>query len=271
MSSPRLTVLGIAQDAGRPQAGCRKACCRGRKRLYAASLALRDGASTWIVDATPDFREQVRDLPAGILLTHGHVGHYTGLIHVGREGMAARGLAVFAMPRMRRFLSRHAPWEMLVRFGHIRLRPLAAGRRLRLTPRLSVTPLPVPHRAEYTETVAFRIEGSRRAALWLPDIDAWESWSTSLEEAIAAVDVAYLDGTFWDDDELGGRDIREIPHPRLGATIERLRFLPLSERRKVRFIHLNHTNPALSSRSQQARRLRSSGFRLAVERETVFL
>ena len=282
--SPFLVVLGISQDAGIPQAGCRRACCRGalrdhRLRRHAACLAIVDGPRRWLVDVTPDYPAQLEALDrrasgdglAGIFLTHGHVGHYTGLIHLGREAQGARGVPVWAMPRMAAFLRRHAPWNQLVNLRNIALAPLAAGRAVRLGKRLKVTPVPVPHRSEYTETVGFRIEGPRRSALWIPDIDGWEKLRPALEEQVAGVDIAWLDATFYDARELPGRDIREVPHPRLRETLARLAALPRRERAKIRFIHFNHTNPALRPGTPARRAVERAGMSVAAEGQVALL
>ncbi len=281
-------VLGIAQDGGVPQAGCRGACCRRalqhprlRRRAACAAIVDRKSCARWMIDATPDFREQLAHLDrvfpvprspglAGIFLTHAHAGHYAGLWHLGREALGARGVPLLAMPRMRSFLRRQAPWELLVRLGHVRLRALRADAPVALGPGLAVTPVAVPHRGEYSETVAFRVEGPRRSVLWLPDIDSWGAWNRSLEEVVRGVDAAYLDGTFFADGELGGRDMREVPHPRITETMERLAALPRLDRRRVRFLHLNHTNPALRD-GRERRKILRAGFRLAEEGERMAL
>jgi len=61
------TVLGIAQDAGYPQADCQKACCRPAwdnpaKRRMVSCLVISDrqAGKAWLLDATPDFREQLQ-------------------------------------------------------------------------------------------------------------------------------------------------------------------------------------------------------------------
>jgi pyrroloquinoline quinone biosynthesis protein B len=274
----------VAQDAGHPQIGCTRTCCAAARtdaslRHRPASLAIVDPATgaRWLVDATPEIRDQLAALDAiappgaraldGVLLTHAHLGHYTGLAQFGREAMGARDVPVWAMPRMRTFLAEQAPWEMLVRLGNIRIEPLENGRAVRLGERIEVTPIAVKHRDEYTETVGFRIRGPGRAVLWLPDIDTGEGFA--LERELDAVDVAYVDGTFWADGELVGRDMREVPHPRISATIEWFRNDP--RRSKVRFVHMNHTNPALDPVSAQSRSLREAGFAVAVEGERVDL
>jgi pyrroloquinoline quinone biosynthesis protein B len=132
--------------------------------------------------------------------------------------------------------------------------------------RLRATALRVPHRDEYSETVAWRITGPNRSVLYLPDIDSWDAWDVAIEDVLATVDVAYLDGTFWADGELA-RDMTEIPHPRIRDTMARLARLPASERAKVRFLHLNHTNPVLDPASDEARAVAEAGFAVAVEGE----
>jgi pyrroloquinoline quinone biosynthesis protein B len=288
-SSPFVVVLGIAQDGGFPQAGCSKVCCKAAwtdssRRRSVASLAIVDPGThqRWLIDATPDFREQLRRLdevaPAGsspgldgIFLTHGHIGHYTGLMQLGREVMGAKGVPVYAMPRMRKFLETSGPWDQLVKLGNISLRSLATTGPIILNDRLSVMPLLVPHRDEYTETVGFVIRGPSHAVLYLPDIDKWDKWSTPLTEALAGVDVAYLDGTFYSDGEIPGRNMAEIPHPFVVETLALLAPLPLEQRAKVRFIHLNHTNPALNSAGNASRQLSEAGLLVAVEGERIGL
>lgn len=288
-AGPFVVVLGVTQDGGYPQAACRRGCCdRARaaaaNRRHVACLAVVDPATgdRFLVDATPDLPEQLelldREAPvagghgiAGILLTHAHVGHYLGLAQLGREVMGTWDLPVYAMPRMRQFLRSSGPWDLLIRLRNIEIRDLAAGEALALTPELRVTPVPVPHRDEYSETVGFRISGPERTVLYLPDIDKWDRWDIPLGEALAGVDVAYLDGTFFEEGEVEGRDASEIPHPLVLETIERLAGLPPEERAKVRFIHMNHTNPALDPGSEARARILEAGFRVAAEGERVGL
>jgi pyrroloquinoline quinone biosynthesis protein B len=101
----------------------------------------------------------------------------------------------------------------------------------------------VPHRDEYSDTVAWRVRGPTRALLYVPDIDKWEKWDRRLEDEVGAVDLALLDGTFMAAEEVPGRSLAEIPHPLVGETVARLKPRGLGAR--VRFIHLNHTNPLL--------------------------
>jgi pyrroloquinoline quinone biosynthesis protein B len=273
----RLVVLGVAQDGGVPHAGCTRACCAGDRRERVVSLGLVDEAARkwWLFEATPDFPDQWRRMQteapgctlAGIFLTHAHMGHYTGLMHLGREVMGARDVPVHAMPRMWTFLESNGPWDQLVRLGNIVFAPLAADTPTVLTPRLAVTPFSVPHRDEYSETVGFLIEGPSRRVAFVPDIDKWERWDRPVEDLVRSVDDAYLDATFFDGSELPGRDIREIPHPLMTESLDRLARLTPDERARVRFIHLNHTNPAFVPGSEAERRVRDAGCSIAREGE----
>lgn len=283
---PYVVVLGIAQDGGYPHAGCNRACCqdaftnpaRGR---HVSSLGIVDPESgeRWIIDCTPDFRFQLKDLgrlqPArkgrppldGILLTHAHIGHYSGLVHLGREVMGTRNVPVFAMPRMAEFLRSQGPWSQLVSLGNIQLRPLEAEKPIALNERITVTPILVPHRDEFSETVGFQVQGPRRQVLFIPDIDKWERWERQIEKMVVQSDRAYLDGTFFTTDELPGRDISEIPHPFIIESIQRFAVLPDGQREKIHFIHLNHTNPALERGSAARKQVNRAGMAVARQGE----
>jgi pyrroloquinoline quinone biosynthesis protein B len=168
---------------------------------------------------------------------------------------------------MRAILEQHEPWRGLVRAGNVELRELTAGAELALGEYLSAIPIAVTHRGELSETVGFIIRGPRHAALYIPDIDGWEQWNRPIEELLGKVDVAYLDGTFYSGGELGGRDMRAIPHPCISESIARFAALPAQERAKVRFLHFNHTNPVLRPGSEEADIVAIAGHRLADEGE----
>ena len=175
------------------------------------------------------------------------------------------------MPRMRGFLKSNGPWNQLVQDRHITLQELASDRAVALNDRLTLTPLLVPHRDEFSETVGFHLQGPQKSILYLPDIDKWERWHRLIEDELARVDAAYLDGTFFADGELASCDMSTIPHPFITESMTRFAPLPADERDKVRFIHLNHTNPALDPASPEAHTIREAGLHTAREGELVVL
>jgi pyrroloquinoline quinone biosynthesis protein B len=279
--SPRVhaVVLGVTQDGGVPHIGCQQELCvaaRKDPRLHqrVACLGLVDEGRRFLVDATPDLPSQLDSLTDGavdrrrpldgILLTHAHIGHYAGLMYLGREALDARGVPVYATRRMARFLRENGPWSRLVAAGHIELKEIEPGQELALTPRLKLTALAVPHRDEFSDTVGFRIRGPSRSLLYIPDIDKWERWDRKLEDEVGKVDVALLDGTFEDPEEIPGRSLEDIPHPLVNETVARL--AAPSFRDRVRFIHLNHTNRLLWS-GEALQGLAARGFRVARDGE----
>ncbi len=283
--SQYVTVLGIAQDGGYPQAGCKAEHCqrhwRGEeKKRQVVSLGLTDQASgqNWLFEATPDFTAQLQQLQqasgssnlSGIFLTHAHMGHYAGLLQLGREAMGTQGMPVYVMPKMKEFLETNAPWSQLVSLGNIKLVVMEADMPIQLTSNLRVIPLKVPHRDEFSETVGFRIETDEKSLLFIPDIDKWPLWDRDIRAEVARVDVALLDATFYQEGELPNRDMREIPHPFVAETISLFSPLSESEKRKIKFIHFNHTNPLIFE-GLERETVKNLGFGVATEGERIQL
>ncbi|MFT3746031.1 MAG: MBL fold metallo-hydrolase [Pyrinomonadaceae bacterium] len=276
---PYVVVLGIGQDAGVPQMGCETPFCRRawkdqRLRQTVSSIALVDPEtkSRWIFDATPDLPEQFDLLKtitgdrsnniSGIFLTHAHIGHYTGLMYLGRESMGAKEIPVFAMPRMKQMLETNAPWSQLVSLKNIVITELKDKNSVRLNDRLSVEPFLVPHRDEFSETVGFRIRSGSKTLVFIPDIDKWQKWSTPLTEIVKNSDHLLIDGTFYADGEIN-RPMSEVPHPFVSETMELLKGLPVRDRSKVHFTHFNHSNPLVQGDRKKISEVEKAGFHIA--------
>lgn len=274
----RVVILGSGQDGGLPQLGARlPADAAARVDPLAVrlgpSLAVLDGARCLLIDASPDIKEQesrLLRLPQyaarepgnpfdAVLLTHAHMGHYVGLAHFGREAASTRNLPVYGTPRMAGFLRQHAPWQQLVTLGNIELREVAGGARVEPWPGLSLRVIAVPHRGEYTDTLAVSINDW---LLYVPDIDNWQAWPDALAE-VGRHRIALLDGTFFSAGELPGRDLREISHPFIEDTLKF--FAPLVGRTRLVLTHFNHSNPVCDPASEQAARAMAAGFELAQE------
>jgi len=254
-SAWELVVLGRAQDAGIPQLGCTQAACvdrrEGRKPAErVSSLGLRNTRTgqSILFDATPDLPAQLHSLnggrvPDGIFLTHGHIGHYTGLMYLGRESINASKVQVYGSSQMAAYLSSNGPWVQLVSLNNIVVNVIEYDRPVMIGDGVKVTAFQVPHRDEFTDTVGYLIEGPNKKALFIPDIDQWSKWSRDIRALADTVDYAFLDGTFASAGEIPGRSIADIPHPLMSDTRTRLK----GARAQLWFIHLNHTNPDLDA------------------------
>ena len=278
-STPYVMVLGIAQDAGYPQMNCKKACCKQAWRnpdlkRTTSCLAIVDPISKeqWIIDATPNIKEQLQLLKQktgtekldGILLTHAHMGHYTGLMHFGREVMGTDNLPVFAMPKMKNFLEENGPWSQLVKLENINIKALKSDSTFSLNERIKIKPFLVPHRDEFSETVGYEILINNKSLIFIPDIDKWEKWETDISELIKKVDYTFLDATFYKNGELK-RDMSEIPHPFAEESMALFSTLSDSDKQKVHFIHFNHTNPLIIDGSTAQEEVLKRGFNIAKE------
>lgn len=280
-NDPYIYILGVVQDAGFPQTGCYDVHClpaweNTDLRRGATSIALVDPRSNrkFIFEATPHFPQQLYSLHIeapdsrynleGIFLTHAHIGHYTGLMFLGHEAMGAASVPVYAMPRMHEYLRNNGPWSQLVKFNNIDLN-LLQNEQIQKFDEFSISPFLVPHRDEYSETVGYRIQGPAKSALFIPDIDKWSDWEINIIELLHTVDYALIDATFFADGELGMRDMSQISHPFVTESMELFDNLPVVEKNKVWFIHMNHTNPLLDPNSEESKQVLRAGFNIATE------
>lgn len=263
-----LEVLGIAQDAGYPQMGCQRDCCKKitkKEKVASVAIILPRDSIYYLLDATPDIVAQTTAMTesgwhlAGIFLTHAHIGHYTGLMYLGRESLGAKNVPVYCMPRMFEFLSNNGPWSQLVELENISLHMMKKNAAICLKNRIYITPVPVPHRDEFSETVAYHIWGAHHSGWYIPDIDKWSKWDVDL--TTRRDDFYLVDGTFYQNGEIWGRDMSEIPHPFIVETMDW--FGPVHGS-KVFFTHFNHTNPAMWDEATQ-KEIKSKGFNIAYE------
>lgn len=231
--------------------------------------------------ASPAFRDQWKicqevsgfenkKIPDGIFLSHAHIGHYTGLTQLGHEVMGAKNIRVFTMPRMTEFLSNNGPWDQLVNFQNIKIQEIQEGNRIQLNKNCQVEALIVPHRDEYSETVGFKIYGPGKTVLFIPDIDKWNKWEKQIIDEIQSVDFAFIDGTFFDNKELPGRDMSQVPHPFIEESMKLFSELQNSEKSKIHFIHFNHSNPMIWD-EQKRQLVLNKGFKIAESQQILSL
>ena len=274
-SSYSLRVLGVVQDGGLPHLGNNKTCCDNiDQKKYVTSVILinNENNESYLFDASPNINEQLyfmgnrikKDLK-GIFLTHAHIGHYTGLMYFGREALNSKLINVYAMPRMKKFLEKNGPWSQLVSLKNISLIEINNDSRFSIEKDVIIQPIEVPHRAEFSETVGYKIYGPNKSLLFIPDIDKWYLWEKSIIDEIKKVDYALLDATFYDSKEVNYRDVSEIPHPFVVESMELFDSLEEKEKNKIFFIHLNHTNPLIDEKSEEYKLVVSKGYNVAKE------
>jgi len=272
--SVKVMVLGSGQDGGIPHAGCTcPNCTRARQdetyRRLAPSIAVynEETGFCYVIDASPDLGAQVERIRAvmpqvsrggsipvsGFLLTHAHIGHYTGLLLLGKEVLGEKGVPVYCTARMMEFLSLARPFSLLVDGGNIVLNEVRPNAALGLDG-VEFTPVPVPHRGELTDTVCYVIEADRRL-VYIPDTDRW---TDALIGEISKSDFALIDGSFYSKDELPR--FGDVPHPPVSEALTLLDRLDTD----IYFTHLNHTNP-VQAEGRERENLEGAGFRVAFD------
>jgi len=273
-----LIILGNIQDAGSPHIACTKSCCQNlslekkeKRKVVCLGLIDHNNKKRYLIEASPDLSAQLDELNQNsnyesekpvdaIFLTHAHIGHYSGLMYLGKEANDAKEIPVYAMPRMKAFLESNGPWDQLVKRKNIAIQELKNDSVIQLSPELSISPFLVPHRDEYSETVGYLIEGPAKKALFIPDIDKWQKWERNIVEEIKKVDYAFVDATFFSGAEIGHRDISQIPYPFMIESMDLFSKLSESEKAKIHFIHFNHTNPVLNPESEEYQQVINNGF-----------
>ena len=282
---PTVTLLGTAQDGGRPQPGCQRPCCADLEAddvRHPVSLGITDEHGRGhLIEATRAMGEQLKMWGhpplQSVLLTHAHFGHVDGLGLFGRETLNARGLNLYASSSMLSLIDKTPQWALMVEQGVFTPVPVSTGHEQMLSGQVTVLPVDVPHRAELSDMHAFIVRGPNRSLLFLPDHDRWQetlehhgassirSWLTSLQ-----IDIALIDGTFWSADELSSRTQHEVPHPPVSETLERLG--PRTEDDpEIVFIHMNHTNPIHRTDSDESEQVAALGWSVGVQGMTFTL
>ncbi len=288
----RIRILGAAAGGGLPQWNCRcPNCLLARPGVSArsgagsvsprtqSSLAVSgDGASWFLLNVSPDIRQQFAAFPAlygagdsprgsaiaGCLLTDAEIDHTTGLLLL-REGTA---IPIYSTALVRDWLDRYYPiLPILSSFVPRTWHALTLGQPTALDARLEVTAFPLdahPPRfvtetpndlAESVVGLIIRDQQSGGTMVYAPGV---AKVTPALESAVAGADAIFLDGTFWTEDEmirrgLSDRYAADMGHmPVSGESGSLAWFSGLGAAHKV-YVHINNTNPMLdTSRAEYA-------------------
>jgi pyrroloquinoline quinone biosynthesis protein B len=290
----KVRVLGSAAGGGFPQWNCgcfncregRRPGGRARPRTQESIAVSADGASWFLINASPEIRAQIEACPelwpraerhspiAGILLTNGDLDHCLGLLSL-RE---SHPLELYATDSVRAgFTEGNVLYRTLQRFpDQVTWRPLDL-RRERPLGDLRVTAIPAPGKLPLHleglrepsagDNVGFVIrDGAGRKLAYFSGI---AGPSPEVEEALRDATLVFFDGTFWSSDELielglGTRRAEEMAHWPVGGPAGSLRFLSRSigGARGI-YIHVNNTNPILIDDSAERRAVAAAGIEVA--------
>ena len=108
-----------------------------------------------------------------------------------------------------------------------------------------------------------KLLAQKKKVLFIPDINKWSLWNKNLISVLKEVDLAFLDATFFNAEEVNYRPISEIPHPLVHETIKYLENETTAIKNKIYFIHMNHTNPLLDPNSDSTKWVVKQGFNVA--------
>ncbi len=262
----KIDILGTAQDGGCPHAGCYCDNCMKiingeEKEKYPASLGISKDHYRILVEATPKMDIQLRKwqelnnydsyLPDATIITHAHIGHYAGLMYLGKEVLNADNHPVYVTAKMRDFIESNSPYADLVSNGNIKLNILPIGESVKLSDSLTVKAIEVKHRNEHADTVGLLFSASDESVFFLPDIDSWDGFTKQLTDILSSCNRAYLDATFFNHDELPslrGRDTSKVPHPTVEDTLTKIKEgIINTDKCEIHLIHFNHTNHLIHS------------------------
>lgn len=291
----KIIVLGAAAGGGFPQWNSNAAACRRARRGDAAarpqtqaSIAVsRDGGRWFLLNASPDLRQQINDTPAlhprtglrhspiaGVVLTGGDVDAIAGLLTL-RERQA---FTIHATQLIHGVLDANPVFEVLARDVVTRTvetldQPFTLEDGLRAT--FFAVPGKVPLYLESGSgpqpiivddtTVGVEITNGDRRMIFIPGCAAM---TPDLQARIDGADIVFFDGTLWRDDEmvtagLGQKTGRRMGHMSLsGADGTIAAFRPIAAGRKV-VIHMNNSNPVLLSDSAERAEAEAAGWTIA--------
>ncbi len=295
-------VLGSAAGGGVPQWNCGCAnCCAARsgaqpRRSQSTMGVSADGSRWLLLNCSPDIGFQIesfaplqartlRGTPIdGVLLTDANVDHLGGLATLRQKGDyrfvirssdVTRDIAT-SQPAFAPFASAPHRW-IAVTLGE---RCEAADGNDVVEHQLTVSAQNVPgttpgyagRRTVTGAVVAYEI-ASRTGGPKICFAPVFASIDAALRDAIERADVAFLDGTFYRDNELIAahlldRSARGLGHQPVGGpdgTLSQLRGI----RTRIIFTHLDNSNPMLDPASEAAAAIRASGAEIAYDGMTL--
>lgn len=298
-----ILVLGVAAGGGVPQWNCNcEVCRRARARdplvpaSTQASLAVSGDGETWfVINASPDLRQQINDNPqlhprhgrresplAGVILTNGDIDAIAGLLTL-REGT---GFSLYAHERVQAVLRENSIFNVLAenrvaRRSILPEQPFIPSHPDGRLSDLEITAFTVPgkvplyletesnHRLgglENGDTLGLHIRHRTSEAHFFV-LTACARMTPGLAARIAGAPLVFFDGTLWRDDEmilqaLGEKTGQRMGHLCMSGELGSMTALrPLDIQRKI-YLHINNSNPAWIADTPERQQLRQSGWEI---------
>jgi pyrroloquinoline quinone biosynthesis protein B len=298
----RIIVLGSAAGGGFPQWNCNCDGCRrarggdaaARPRTQASIAVSADGANWFLINASPDLRQQIGATPAlhpqqgrrhspicGVVLTNGDIDHVAGLLSL-RE---SQPLVLYATERVHGILRSNRVFSVLdAKLVQRRVmdmdRPVELAAGDGKPAGLRVEAFVVPGKtALYMEdaaagpgfgtqagdVVGLEIASARSRFFYLPGCATVDG---ALARRLTGAPLVFFDGTLWRDDEMIQAGVGEKTGQRMGHISvsgdngSMAAFAALGVKRKV-FIHINNTNPILLDDSAERAAAARAGWQVA--------
>jgi len=297
----QVKILGSAAGGGFPQWNCACANCQavrsgrfaGKSRLQTQVAISADGASWFLLGASPDLRCQIESSPElqprggsrsspieGVVLASSDLDHVLGLLLLremhpflvwGTESVLSTLRCQNTMFTMLNRVADQVRWNQ-IRSGESFGLKLINGESIGMTCESRAVSERLPAYANRA-TAADAVLGlvltatSGKKLGFFPQI---ASLTTELKTLFASLDCLLLDGTFWSEDELTrlqgtGQSAREMGHLPVGGENGTLQQLAGLTRPKKMYIHINNTNPMLNEAGPEFRAVRDAGWNLADE------
>lgn len=273
----KVVILGSAAGGGVPQWNCNCRVCAAawadpslRNTQVSAAISADDGRHWFLINASPDIRQQILDTPAlhpakgslrhspiaGVILTNGEIDAIAGLLSM-RESSP---FALHAHPRVLSTLAENSVFGVLNPALVPRIpmhldqpfEPLLPDG----TPSgLLVEAFAVPGKpawymegaaADPGDTIGLRLQAQAGGeAVYF--IAACAEVTPDLATRLSGAALVLFDGTLWQDDEmiragLGQKTGQRMGHLSMTDTLAALDGLDIGQRV---FVHINNTNPAL--------------------------
>ncbi len=298
----KVVILGSAAGGGVPQWNCNCRVCAAawadptlRNTQVSAAISADDGRHWFLINASPDIRQQILDTPAlhpakdalrhspiaGVILTNGEIDAIAGLLSL-RESSP---FALHAHPRVLSTLAANSVFDVL-NPGFVTRLPMLLDTPFEpqlpdgTASGLLVEAFAVPGKpawykegaaADPGDTIGLRLQATAGGnAVYF--IAACAEVTPGLADRLRSARLVLFDGTLWQDDEMIRAGLGQKTGQRMGhlsmsgqdGTMAALDGLDIGQRI---FVHINNTNPALLPDTPERHALTAAGWHIPLPGE----